>query len=79
MKKLTMIIAALVLTIVAGAQTLNVQVGSVTYQFPASQCGDMIYQDGTTLTILNKVFTLNDISNMTIDDTEVTDGTIGVV
>lgn len=79
MKKLTTIIAALVFTIVAGAQTLNVQVGSVTYQFPASQCGDMIYQGGTTLTILNKVFTLNDISGMTIDDTEVTDGTIGVV
>jgi hypothetical protein len=39
----------------------------------------MTYSDGTTLTILNKVFTLSEISSMTIDNTEVTDGTIGVV
>ena len=37
MKKVGMMIIALLLTIVAGAQTLNVQVGDVTYQFPAAQ------------------------------------------
>ena len=66
------------LTIAAGAQTLNVQVGSVTYQFPASQTGEMTYTDGNTLTILNKVFTLSDISSMTVDDSNVTDGTVSV-
>ena len=44
------------------SQTLNIQVGSITYQFPADQCGEMIYQDGKTLTILNKEFSLNDIN-----------------
>jgi hypothetical protein len=39
----------------------------------------MTYTDGTTLTIMNKAFTLSDISAMTVDETEVTDGTIGVV
>ena len=61
------------------AQTLNVRVGSVTYQFPATQCGEMTYTDGTSLTILNKTFTLSDITSMTIDQTEVTDNTVGVV
>ena len=66
------------LTITVGAQTLNVQLGSVTYQFPASQTGEMTYADGNTLTILNKVFTLSDISSMTVDDSNVTDGTVSV-
>ena len=39
MKKLYSLLTALVLTIAAGAQTLNVALGSVTYQFPASQTG----------------------------------------
>ena len=78
MKKLTTLIAALVLTIAAGAQTLNVQVGSVTYQFPAAQCGEMAYTDGTTLTVMGKTFTLNDISLMTVDNTKVTDNLVSI-
>ena len=79
MKKLLTLLSVVLVAITAMAQTLNVQVGNVTYQFPASQTGEMIYNDGTTLTILNKTFTLNEISSMTIDNTEVADGTIGVV
>ena len=41
MKRTLLYIIAIMLTIAAGAQTLNVQVGSVTYQFPASQTGEM--------------------------------------
>ena len=69
---------ALVLAIAAGAQTLNVKVGSVTYQFPAEQTGEMTYANGETMTIMGKTFTLADITSMTIDNSEVTDGTIGV-
>jgi hypothetical protein len=72
------LIVSLVLTMTAGAQTLNVQVGSVTYQFPASQCGEMIYTDGTTLTVMNKTFTLSDVTGMTIDQAEVTDNAVSV-
>ena len=78
MKKIYALLTALLLTIAATAQTLNVKVGNVTYQFPASQTGDMTYTDGTTLTIMGKAFTLSDISSMTVDNTEVTDGAIGV-
>ena len=89
MKKIIALLTALLLTIAATAQrlrvgeqssgmTLNVTVGNVTYQFPAAQTGDMTYTDGTTLTIMNKTFTLSDISAMTIDDTEVTGNLVSI-
>lgn len=78
MTKRFFIITALVLTIAGRAQTLNVQVGNVTYQFPSSQTGEMTYANGTTLTILNKTFTLSDISCMTVDDSNVTNSTVSV-
>ena len=51
-----------VLTLMGSAQTLNVTTGGVTYQFPASQVSDMTYADGTTLTIMGKVFAISDIT-----------------
>ena len=78
MKKVGMMIIALLLTIVAGAQTLNVQVGDVTYQFPAAQTGDMTYSNGTTLTIMGKEFTIGDITGMVVDKSEVTDNQVTV-
>lgn len=77
-KKIHALVAVLLLTVAATAQTLNVHVGNVTYQFPASRCGEMTYTGGTTLTILNKAFTLSDISSITVDDTEVTDNLVQV-
>jgi len=78
MKRQATLLAALVLTIAAGAQTLNVKVGDVTYQFPASQAGEMTYADGTTLTIMGKTFTLSDISQMNVDESEVTDNLVSI-
>ena len=78
MKKIYALLTALMLTIAAVAQTLNVRTGSVTYRFPASQTGDMTYVDGQSLTIMGKTFTLADIDAMNIDDTSVTDGTVAV-
>ena len=78
MKKIFSIMTALLLTIALGAQTLNVKVGNVTYQFPASQTGDMTYSDGTTLTIMGKAFTISDISSMTVNNTEVTDNLVQI-
>lgn len=77
-KKIHALVAVLLLTVAATAQTLNVHVGNVTYQFPASRCGEMTYTGGTTLTILNKAFTLSDISSITVDDTEITDNLVQV-
>jgi hypothetical protein len=60
------------------AQTMNVVVGSVTYQFPAAQAGEMTYDSGTTLSILGKTFTLTDIDEMYVDDTAVTDNLVTI-
>ena len=79
MKQLLSLLITLMLTISAEAQTLNVKTGSVTYLFPSSQTGDMTYNDGTTLTIMGKTFTLNDIDAMTVDNSEVTDNTVNVI
>ena len=79
MNRLYIILTALMLTIAAGAQTLNVTVGNVTYKFPAAQAGEMTYSGGTTLTILGKTFTLSEVSGMTVDNSTVTDDAIDVV
>lgn len=79
MRSIFAIIAALLMTISVTAQTLNVTEGNVTYKFPAAQTGDMTYTDGTTLTIMGKVFTLDNISSMTVDDTDVTNNQVNIV
>ena len=78
MNRIYSLFIALVLAIAAQAQTLNVVVGSVTYQFPASQAGDMNYSNGTQLTIMGKTFAVSDISKIYIDDTSVTNNTVSV-
>lgn len=60
------------------AQTLNVQKGTVTYQIPAGQVGDMTFNDGTTLTILGYVYKIDDISKVYIDNSEVSDNLVTV-
>ena len=78
MKKTLLWIAAMLTTVAATAQTLNIQVGNVTYQFPASQTGDMTYTNGTYLTVMGKTFPLSSITSMTTDETAVTDNQVTV-
>ena len=78
MKKIYALISVLVLTIAATAQTLNVKVGNIIYQYPASQTGEMTYANGTSLTIMGKTFTLSDIDAMTVDNSEVEDNRVTV-
>ena len=77
MKKIYALLTALLLTIAATAQTLNVTQGQVTYLFPADQCGDMTFTGGETVTIMGKTFTLSDVS-LKVDATEVTDNLVSV-
>ncbi len=60
------------------AQTLNVQEGNVRYMFPAVQTAQMPYENGTTLTVMGKVFNLSEIDSMYVDETAVTDNTVTV-
>ncbi|MBQ6681377.1 MAG: carbohydrate-binding domain-containing protein [Prevotella sp.] len=78
MKKIMMILLAAVGVLTASAQTLNVHVGNVTYQFPAAQAGEMTYAEGTTLTIMGKAFNISDINSISIDFSTVTDNAVTV-
>lgn len=78
MKKVFAILTTLMLTTAGMSQTLNVKVGSVTYQYPAAQTGEMTYTDGTKLTIMGKTFTLSEVDEMKVDDTVVTDNLVTV-
>ena len=78
MKKMTTLLAVLLVSLTATAQTLNIQTGQVTWQFPAAQTGDMTWTDGQTLTVMGKSFNVGDITGMTVDQTVVTDNAITV-
>ena len=78
MKKLFSIIIALLTVSTAVAQTLNVKVGNVTYLFPASQAGEMTYSDGTNVSIMGKTLQLAEISEMSVNTTDVTDSRVDV-
>jgi hypothetical protein len=78
-KTFGLIISCLAVAGLLNAQTLNVQAGSVTYQFPAEQADVMSYSNGTTLTIMDKVFTLTEVGSMYVNDAAVEDNTVSVV
>lgn len=78
MKRLYISLTLALLSVVITAQTLNIRVDSVTYRFPAAQTGVMPYQDGLTLTVLGKEFSLSDISEMYVDSTIVSDNHVSV-
>lgn len=74
-----LVVSGLVFSGLLSAQTLNVQVGQVTYQFPATQTGVMPYSGGTSLTVNNKVFTLSEVTSMYVDETAVKNNLVNIV
>ena len=80
MKKIfSIFVIALVVCGWMNAQTMNIQVGQVTYQFPAEKAGKMNYTNATTLTVMDKVFTLSDIGSMYVNDADVVDHMVSVI
>ena len=61
------------------AQTMHVQVGQVSYAFPAEQAGVMTYAAGSTVHIMDKVFALSDVDMMYVDGAKVVDNRVAVV
>ena len=78
MRRLFLHLCAVLLAAGVQAQTLNVVVGSTTYQFPAAQAGEMTYTDGSQLTVMGCTFAISDINKVYMDATEVTDNTVAV-
>ena len=80
MKKLFLSICIFALfALTAAAQTLNVVVGDVVYQFPAADAGTMNYSEGSSLTVEHKTFAVSDITRMFVDATDVDSTTVSVV
>lgn len=79
-KTYTIAVALLAMTSMkVAAQTINVEMGSVTYQMTAEQAGVMTYHEGRTVSILGKEYLLSDISQIYFDEAEVTDASVSVV
>jgi len=81
MKRLAIVVCTLysvLCTLSLSAQTLNIQVGNVTYRFPAAQTGEMPFEGGSTLTVMNKTFALSEISRMYVDESAVADSVVTV-
>ena len=79
MKRILTLLFAMTGTIMLMAQTLNVNVGEVTYAIPASQAGEMVYTDGTSVTICGKTYMLSEVDSMYIDASSVTDNAVSVI
>ena len=79
MKRFSVLLVSLIAVLtMAKAQTMNVKMGEVTYVFSADQAGDMVYNDGTSVTILGRTFTLDEGVSMEVTDDVVDDNTISV-
>ena len=77
-KKVLLFLAVVLFSGTISAQTLNVQVGEIIYQIPASQAGEMVFDNGKTVTIMDKTYTLSDITQMYMDNSEVTDNSVNI-
>ena len=78
MKTYISLLVALMFCGVTTAQTININMGNVTYAIPASQAGDMLFSNGSTLTIGQKTYNISDITSITTDNSTVTDNTVAV-
>ena len=58
------------------AQTMRVNLGSITYAHSAEQTGHMPFASATTLTIQGKAYNIADITSIVIDNTKVADNTV---
>lgn len=76
MKRSILLSLGLVSALTLTAQTLDVSLGAVKYSFPAAQAGEMIYSDGTTLTIMGRAFTVNEVTSMAIGSEPLKDNTV---
>lgn len=63
----------------AGAQTLNIAEGQVTYSFPAEITGEMIFGNDGSLTITGREFILGESTEMWVDERETESNVVSVV
>ena len=81
MKKSIAIFSAILLSVtMVQAQTMRINLGDVTYAIDAAQAGEMTYNNGTTLTVGSKIYAIDDITSITVNNgSTVSDNTVTVV
>ena len=78
MKRITTLAVLFLGILTATGQTMNIHIGQVTYAIPSEQAGEMIFQNGQTLTVGSKTYQLSEINSISIGDNSVTDNTVAV-
>ena len=74
MKKLFLLLITMCCTLAVEAQTLNIYQGSVCVGVSAADAGDMTYDNGTTLTIAGRTYSIADIDSIVVNTRSVTAG-----
>ncbi|MBB3703512.1 carbohydrate-binding domain-containing protein [Alloprevotella rava] len=78
MKKLFLLLITMCCTLAVEAQTLNIYQGSVCVGVSAADAGDMTYDNGTTLTIAGRTYSIADIDSIVVNTRSVTAGQVEV-
>lgn len=78
MRKIALLATCLIVATAVNAQTLNVAIGNVTYSFPAEQMGAAQVSGGNTVIIMGRSFADTELTNLYVDNSEVTDNTVTV-
>lgn len=80
MKQYLLLLALAGTTLTAAAQTLRIEQGSVTTAFDATTLGESPFSaGGSTITLGGKIYEVNTIDRITINNTPVAAATVGVI
>lgn len=80
MKQFLLLLALAGTTLTAAAQTLRIEQGSVTTAFDATTLGESPFSaGGSTITLGGKIYEVNTIDRITINNTPVAAATVGVI
>lgn len=77
MRRLFLSLALVATAAAAFSQTLNVNVGQVTYAYPAATTGDMSLTE-SSVTVCGKSFPISSIASINVDNSTVVDNTVSV-
>ena len=78
MKKLFLLLITMCCALAVEAQTLNIYQGSVCVGVSAADAADMTYDNGTTLTVAGRTYTIADIDSIVVNSRPVTAGKVEV-
>ncbi len=78
MRKILLSVIAVTFQLAALAQTANIHVGNIVYRIPADKAGEMSYANGSTLTVIGKTLSTDEIDKIEIDNSTVTENLVEV-